>query len=243
MVEHPCAPERSGRSSQVVAFAKVFVADGPMDPKLLALYRQTADARAKAEAAAAATDWPDLCLYQSADEALAQAGGAKVVFLGDSITELWQFGDPGLFTAGVVDRGVSGQTSGQALLRTYQDVVALHPKVVHIMIGANDVAGNTGPNRPEDFKNNLRAMVDIAKAHGIKVVVGSILPIAVVGWIEQYAREEGLTYVDYYSAVVGPDGGMREGYSRDGVHPLTKAYRFMRPLAEAGIAEALQLAR
>ena len=179
----------------------------------------------------------------------------KVVFFGNSITELWQAADPSLFTGGTVDRGISGQTSGQGLVRFYADVVALHPKVVHILVGTNDIAGNNGPNRPEDFKNNISAMVDIAKANHIQVILASITPAGVIpwrseinasarivelnAWIAAYAKARGLVYVDYHRALAGPDGAMKPGFSRDGVHPLRSGYALMTPLAKAAVAKAL----
>jgi lysophospholipase L1-like esterase len=198
-------------------------------------------------------DWADLCRYRTANAALSQ--GADGVFLGDSITELWQAADPDLFTHGIVNRGVSGQTSGQALLRFYPDVVALHPRVVHILIGTNDVAGNNGPSRLDDVENNIRAMVDIAKAHHIKVILGSVPPatsffwrpqvvptpkiLAINQWMRAFANSEGLTYLDYYTALAAPGGGIRGGLSRDGVHPLKSGYAIMTPLASAALKKAL----
>ena len=253
MVDQPCAPGTSGRSPTMETFARAMVKDGPIDLSVMKGYAKEAADNAKADEARAKNDWADLCRYRAANEAL--PGGAKVVFIGNSITELWRAADPDLFTGGVVDRGVSGQTSGQTLLRFYPDVVALHPHVVHIMVGANDVAGNNGPSRPEDLKNNIRAMVDIAKANHIAVVLASITPAssfswrkelhpaaqikALNAWMADYARREGLTYVDYWSALAGPDGGMREGLSRDGVHPLVSGYGIMKPLAQAAIAQAM----
>lgn len=249
MVDQPCAPGSSGRLPGVEAMARELVKDGPMDMSVMKTYAKDIAESAKIGEAQAKNDWANLCLYRAAD-----AEGAKVVFLGDSITELWRVADPDFFTQGVVDRGISGQTSPQALLRFQQDVVALHPRVVHIMIGTNDVAGNTGPNRPEDLKNNIRAMVDMAKAHHIAVVLASIPPASVFAWnkalhpapqikalnawLAGYAKQEGLVYVDYWSALANAEGGMRDGLSRDGVHPLVSGYRIMEPLAKAAIAKA-----
>jgi hypothetical protein len=129
-----------------------------------------------------ARDFADLCHYKSDNVALLKGARPTVVFMGDSITEAWGPGDASLFTLGVVDRGISGQTSPQMLLRFYQDVVALHPKAVHIMAGTNDVAGNTGSSSPDDFKNNIRAMVDLARSNHIRVVLASILPAERFPW-------------------------------------------------------------
>ncbi len=259
LTAQPCAAGSSGRSDVELAFARASVADGPIDPAVLKPFAEGAAERARAEALRRRTDWPDLCRYRAQNQALEAAGGARVVFLGDSITELWQAADPALFTAGVVDRGVSGQTSGQALLRFYDDVVALHPKVVHLLIGTNDIAGNNGPSRPEDLQNNIRAMVELARANNIQIVLASITPAAAFSWrpavrpagpiaamnrwLSGLAAREGLIYVDYASVLAGPDGGMRDGLSRDGVHPLIRGYALMKPLALEAIAKALRAAR
>ncbi len=254
MVQQPCAPGASGRSPAMETFARAMVQDGPIDPTAMRGYAREAAENGKADEVRLKNDWADLCRYRAANEAL-KPGEAKVVFIGNSITELWRAADPELFTNGVVDRGVSGQTSGQTLLRFYPDVVALHPRVVHIMVGTNDVAGNNGPSRPEDLKNNVRAMVDIAKAHHIAVILASITPassfswrkelhpaaqiVALNAWLSDFARQEGLTYADYYRVLVGPDGGMMPGKSRDGVHPLVSGYALMKPLAQAAIAKSM----
>ena len=258
LTDQPCPAGSSGRPEALMAFARAAVSDGPIDPAVIKAYAEGAAERAKADALQVKNDWADVCLYRAANDALA-AGGARVVFLGDSITELWQAADPELFSHGVVDRGISGQTSGQALLRFYPDVVALRPKVVHIMIGTNDIAGNNGPSRPEDLQNNIRAMVEIAKANHIRVVLASIPPaaaftwrpeihpteqiLAMNHWLSELARREGLIYLDYYAALAAPGGGMREGLSRDGVHPLIKGYALMKPLAQEAVDKALREAR
>ena len=256
LTDQPCPAGSIGRSAALLAFAKSAVTEGPIDPAAMKAYAAVAAEQAKADALQVKNDWADLCLYRTANEELLAAGGARMVFLGDSITELWQAADPELFSHGVVDRGISGQTSGQALLRFYPDVVALHPKVVHLMIGTNDIAGNNGPSRPEDLQNNIRAMVELAKANHIRVVLASIPPaaafpwrpeihpteqiLAMNRWLSELARREGLIYIDYYSALAAPGGGMREGLSRDGVHPLIKGYALMKPLAQEAVDKALR---
>src|ERR1700733_13876212 len=135
----------------------------------------------------------------------------------------------------VVDRGISGQTSPQMLVRFYQDVVALHPLAVHIMAGTNDVAGNTGPSSPDDFKNNIRAMVDLATANHIRVVLASILPAErfswrpeiqpveqirqLNSWLLQFTVQHHLIYADYYSSLTTSSSAFRPELSNDGVHP------------------------
>jgi len=258
MVDQPCPPGSFGRTDVEEAFARTVVTDGPMDVTVLKAYMAGAAERTKADADRLTRDWADLCRYRQADADVVKNGGAKVVFLGNSITELWQAADPDLFKEGVVNRGISGQTSGQALARFYQDVVQLHPKVVHIMEGTNDVAGNAGPNRPEDFKNNIRAMVDIAKSNHIQVILASITPAGKISWqpalkpvpiilelntwLEAYAKSRSLIYVDYYSALATPEGAMPAAISRDGVHPTRAGYSSMTPLAKAVIAKALSQA-
>ena len=200
-----------------------------------------------------ARDWPGACHYKAANAAL-RGHAPKVVFMGDSITELWGRADPTMFGNDIVDRGISGQTTEQMLTRFMQDVVDLKPHVVHIMGGTNDIAGNTGPNSPEDFKNTMRAMVTLARANHIAVILGSIPPsnkfswqpkltpaprIAELNaWLRGFAAEVHAEFVDYHSALVGSDGEFPAKLSNDGVHPNTAAYAIMRPLAEAAIARA-----
>jgi len=211
-------------------------------------------------------DWPNLAKYRAANNAL-PAPGAKedrVVFMGDSITEFWGRpardaapGTPNSFFPDepYIDRGISGQTSPQMLLRFQQDVIALKPAVVLILAGTNDIAENTGKMEPVDTQNNIRSMVELARANGIAPVLCSITPsksfwwhtdlkpakdiVAMNRWIAQYAAEQHLPYVDYYTPLAAPDGGMNPDYSGDGVHPNPKGYAVMAPLAEAGIAKAL----
>jgi len=136
---------------------------GAKPPPLPAAGDEKLQAYLKKHAEDLVRDFPDLCHYKSDNEGILKEAHPKAVFMGDSITEGWGVGDPSLFNRSVLDRGISGQTSPQMLARFYQDVVALHPQAVHIMAGTNDVAGNTGPSSPEDFKNNIRAMVDLAR--------------------------------------------------------------------------------
>lgn len=197
-------------------------------------------------------DWPALCHYRDADHAVAVA--PRAVLIGDSITEFWLPTAPGLFADGIVDRGISGQTSPQMVARFYQDVVRLHPRVVHIMCGTNDIAGNTGPSSAEDYANAILAMIDLAHANGIAVVLGSIPPAGAFGWrpafhpagdiialntwLRQLAQQRGLVYADYHSAMADAAGAMKPGLSTDGVHPNAAGYAVMEPIARAAIAEA-----
>jgi lysophospholipase L1-like esterase len=201
-----------------------------------------------------ARDFADLCRYKSDNAAILKGAHPTAVFMGDSITEGWGVGDPSLFSRAVVDRGISGQTSPQMLMRFYQDVVALQPRAVHIMAGTNDVAGNTGPSSPDDFKNNIRAMVDLARANHIQIILASIppaerfpwrpdiQPVEVIrqlnAWLRQFAGQHKLIYADYYSALKTPSGAFRAELSNDGVHPNSDGYAAMRPIAVAALRKA-----
>ena len=201
-----------------------------------------------------ARDWPYLCRYKAENAQVIASGRPDIVFMGDSITEMWQLVDPTMFNDKVIDRGISGQTSPQMLVRFMQDVVSLRPHAVHILAGTNDIAGNTGPNAPDDYKNNIRAMVALAKANGIAVILGSIPPAnpsiwrpdvrpgpqvrALNTWLREFAAENHLGYVDYYSAMVDEQGGLKSILSPDGVHPNHDGYAVMKPLARAAISAA-----
>ncbi len=220
-----------------------------------------ANAQAVTEMRAKLADWPQLARYGAEDGYTPPpAGGEKrVVFYGDSITDGWgRRPNTGTFFPGkpYVNRGISGQTTPQMLVRFEQDVVKLRPAVVLILAGTNDVAGNTGPETPEMIEDNFRAMTAIAKANGIKVVLASITPVfrypwkpeveavgeirALNAWMKEFCGKEGLVYLDYYTALKDERGGMREGTSFDGVHPNAAGYAVMTPLAEKAIAEALR---
>jgi lysophospholipase L1-like esterase len=195
------------------------------------------------------------CRFRDDDRAIIAAGTRpNVVFMGDSITEGWKTTDPGYFGEGRVNRGISGQTTPQMVLRFDQDVIALHPAVVHILAGANDIAGNTGPMTLTQTEANIRRMAESARAHGIRVVIGSGLPARAFPWrpekhpaaaiaelnqrLRDYAHRRGFTYADYYGAMADPDGGMRSGISIDGVHPNAAGYAMMEPIADAAIQAA-----
>lgn len=204
-------------------------------------------------------DWPDLARYRSADAALPAPapGEQRVVFLGDSITDRWgrKVGD---FFPGkpYINRGISGQTTPQMLIRFQQDVVQLHPAAVVLLAGTNDIARNTGPSTPQMIENNFASMAAIAKHYGIKMIIASILPAAryhwrpeingaqeireVNQWLKAFSEQNGLVYLDYYSAMADEAGGMRPGLSSDEVHPTEKGYAIMAPLAEAAIHKALK---
>lgn len=177
-----------------------------------------------------------------------------MVFFGDSITQGWNLAEsfPG---KPYVNRGISGETTSNMLLRFRQDVIAIAPKVVVFLAGTNDIAGNTGPISLEAMEANLASMVELAELHGIRVVLGSVLPAydypwnpglepvakiaALNAWLKSYAAEQGLVYVDYYSAMQDERHGLPENLSHDGVHPNKAGYAVMAPLAEQGITQAL----
>ena len=205
------------------------------------------------------TDWPYLARYKDADRKLAAPapGENRVVYMGDSITEGWHFEGPEGTFAGkpYINRGISGQTSPQMVLRFRQDVIDLQPKVVVILAGTNDIAENTGPMTLEQTEDNLRSMADLASFNHIKVVLCSVLPAydfpwhrglnpapkidQLNEWIKSYAADKGYVYVDYHSAMKDPRDGLPSTLSKDGVHPTSAGYAIMAPLAEAGIAKAL----
>lgn len=190
----------------------------------------------------AARDWPGLCRYRAENAAL--SGPVRVVFMGDSISELWKAADPDLFTHGVLDRGISGQTSAQMLLRFQADVIALHPRAVHILAGTNDVAGNTGPTTEQAYKDNIVAMATLARANGIRVILGAMPPagafwwapamkpaariVALNRWLADYARFNGFGFVDYHTPLATPDGALDPRFANDGVHPNSTGYAVMR---------------
>jgi lysophospholipase L1-like esterase len=205
------------------------------------------------------TDFPNLARFKEEDMALGAPapGENRVVFMGDSITEGWHFkGADGFFNGKpYINRGISGQTTPQMVLRMHQDVIALKPRVVVILAGTNDIAGNTGPMTLEQTEANLAAMAEIAAANHIRVVLCSVTPafdypwfpdltpapkiIALNAWIKSYAEANGHVYVDFHTAMKDGRDGLPPALSKDGVHPLPAGYTVMTPLVEAGIAKAL----
>jgi lysophospholipase L1-like esterase len=197
--------------------------------------------------------------YAADDEALGPpaAGTQRVVFFGDSITDNWGRKAGTFFTGKpYVNRGISGQTTAQMLLRFAQDVVHLQPAAVIILAGTNDVAENTGPYTDEQIKDNFRSMVAIAKQNHIRVILASIPPAdkfpwkpgiepaariqTLNTWLKTYAAEQKLVYLDYYSVLATPEGAMKPDLAIDkAVHPNTAGYDLMQPLAEAAIAKSL----
>jgi lysophospholipase L1-like esterase len=201
-------------------------------------------------------DWPELARYREANTQVGTPAKreSRVVFLGDSITDMWKLSDsfPG---KPYVNRGISGQTTPQMLLRFRQDVIALKPRVVVILAGTNDIAENTGPITLEGIEDNLMSMAELAQKNGIRVVFASVLPAArypwkpsiqPVGkirslnqWMKQYAAQTGEEFLDYFTALADQESALKAGLGDDGVHPNPAAYAIMAPLAEKAIAKAL----
>ncbi|HEV8364281.1 MAG TPA: SGNH/GDSL hydrolase family protein [Gemmatimonadaceae bacterium] len=202
-------------------------------------------------------DWAYLKRYQQ-ENALLTPSKDRVVFMGNSITEGWAKHFPTLFPGKpYIGRGISGQTTPQMLVRFRQDVIVLKPKVVVILAGTNDIAGNTGPSTIEMIEDNLASMTEVAQANGIRVVLSAVLPVydypwkpglepagkimALNAWMKDYAAKRGAIYLDYHSAMQDARHGLKAELTYDGVHPNEAGYRVMAPLAERAIQEALRL--
>jgi lysophospholipase L1-like esterase len=207
-----------------------------------------------------ADDFGELKRYREADATLKPPapGENRVVFLGDSITDYWKLADyfPG---KPYINRGIDGQTAPQMLVRFRQDVIALHPRVVVVLAGTNDVAGVTGPARNEDIEANYASMAESARLHHVRVVFASLLPVnnytedakesfslrprerilALNTWLKDYCAKNGFVYLDYFSAVVDDKHMMRRDLSDDGLHPNASGYKIMAPLAQKAIASAI----
>ncbi len=211
-------------------------------------------------------DWANLARYREDNRTLPRpdAGAARVVFMGDSITDAWQQPRFGGFFPGkpYVDRGISGQTTPQMLVRFRPDVIDLQPKAVVILAGTNDIFGNTGLMTNEDVEGNLASMSELAHAHNIKVVLSSILPVsnyhtapngvpqtqarpmarikAINEWMKSHAASHGDVYLDYFPAMTDASGLLRSELSADDLHPNVAGYAIMGPLAQAAIDRALR---
>lgn len=205
-------------------------------------------------------DFGELKRYRDADAALAPTAAKenRVVFLGDSITDYWKLAD---YFSGkpYINRGIDGQTTPQMLVRFRRDVIDLHPKVLVVLAGTNDIAGVTGPARDEDIEANYASMAELARAHHIRVVFASLLPahnyteeakesfalrpreriLALNAWLKYYCAKNGLVYLDYFSALIDDRGMLRRDLSDDGLHPNAVGYKIMAPLAEEAIAHTL----
>ncbi|MGB9204824.1 MAG: GDSL-type esterase/lipase family protein [Terriglobales bacterium] len=205
-------------------------------------------------------DYAQLAEYRDADSALKPpaSGEQRVVFIGDSITNNWDLAKyfPG---RPYVNRGIGWQNTAQMLLRFRQDVINLHPRVVVILGGTNDISGAYGVMSPEDIESNYQSMAQLARSNGIEVIFASVLPVhnytpvsldvyathppekilALNRWLQEYSKANGYLYLDYWPALVDEKGLMRKDFSEDGCHPNVAGYHVMAPLAEAAIAKAL----
>lgn len=203
-------------------------------------------------------DWAELGRYQKDNAALPPplAGERRVVFYGDSITEGWGANGVPFFPGKpYLNRGISGQTTAQMLVRFRQDVIELHPAAVVMLAGTNDLAGNTGYATLAMIEDNLRSMTELAQAHDIRVVLSSVLPVAdypwrpgvrpaakvraLNAWLRDYAQTRAAIYLDYHTAMSNAEGGLDARLAADGVHPTPAGYAVMAPLAQAAVEEAL----
>lgn len=206
-----------------------------------------------------AQDWANLSKYENENTLLSpkQVGEKRIVLMGDSITEFWLPIHPEFFAGkSYIDRGISGQTTPQMLIRFRPDVINLQPDVVVILAGVNDIAGNTGPTTPEKIFGNITSMVELAKANAIKVILCSILPANDFYWrpndkaaatiiqlnqlIKSYADKHHMPYIDYHAVMADASNGLPKEFSNDGVHPNLKGYQIMEPLLEKAIQQILK---
>ena len=192
-------------------------------------------------------DWPNLAKYKSENKILHddENNGNRIVLIGDSITEGWSLSDPNFFkNNNLINRGISGQTSPQMLIRFKQDAIHLKPSLIVINAGTNDIAANTGPSSAEMIFDNITSMAEIGFKHSIKVALSTILPVDKFQWnetvkdaperitnvnslLKKYSEENNLTFINYYSAMVNENKGMKSHYANDGVHPTKEGYDVM----------------
>ncbi|MBO2008963.1 GDSL-type esterase/lipase family protein [Hymenobacter negativus] len=206
-------------------------------------------------------DWAELARYATANQRLPAPAPSRprVVIIGNSITEGWVKEDSVFFrgkTYEYVGRGISGQTTGKTLVRFRADVIDLHPAAVVILVGTNDIAENSGPYNPQTTMNNIMSMCELAKAHGIRVVLGSVAPSTDFWWrkglnpapkilalnqqLKAYATQQHLAYYDIHTALKDEQNGLKKAYGEDGVHPNMAGYRVMEPLLNQAVAAALK---
>jgi len=206
-------------------------------------------------------DWANLKKYAADNEQYkTETHGNSVVFMGNSITEGWVNSSPEFFSENnYIGRGISGQTTPQMLIRFMPDVIDLHPKVVVILAGTNDIAGNTGFSSVKMITDNIKAMAQLAVANNIKVILCSILPVfdypwrkglnpvdkieEINQWLKKYALENGHIYLDYFTQMADERKGLMKEYSEDGVHPNQKGYSLMEPLTNTAIHKAINMSK
>ncbi|MGX1930363.1 SGNH/GDSL hydrolase family protein [Flagellimonas sp. 2504JD4-2] len=205
-----------------------------------------------------AQDWANLQKYQEANSSLSvpMKGEDRIVFMGNSITEGWSVANPQFFEGKpYINRGISGQTTPQMLLRFRQDVIALQPKVVLILAGTNDIAGNTGPMTLQQIHDNILSMVQLAQSNGIHPIICSVVPAFDYPWrpglepnlkipklnslLKETAMQMDIVYLDYFSSMADERNGLPKELAEDGVHPTSKGYKIMESLAEKAIQQAL----
>lgn len=200
-------------------------------------------------------DWAGLRAFAQVNRNLTVE--PEVVFMGNSITEGWFNYHPDFFKKNnFACRGIGGQTSSEMLVRFRQDVIELHPRVVAILAGTNDIAMNNGYIALENTFQNIVSMCELAKFNGIRVVLCSVLPCDRFSWrpeikpaaavaelntmLRQYAAEHKIPYVDYHAALDNGSGGLDARISRDGCHPTLYGYTLMEPMVVEGINKALR---
>ena len=204
-------------------------------------------------------DWNQLGRYHADNQRLKAlpAEPRRVVFLGDSITDGWKLAQT-FPDQPYVNRGISGQTTAQMLVRMYPDVINLKPAALIILAGTNDISRNTGPVTLAQIADDFRAMTELAKAHGIKVILCTVMPVSdytsrkqterrppadilkLNAWLKEYAAASGAILADYYAATVDEKGFLKDGFSGDGLHPNARGYELMAPVAASAIRKALQ---
>jgi lysophospholipase L1-like esterase len=223
----------------------------PPTPEQMAAFRKAMEERLR-------NDWAYLARYKddNAEIGAPAPGEERVIFYGNSITDFWINIMPEFFTGKpYIDRGISGQTTPQMLVRFRQDVINLKPKVVVILAGINDINGNTGPSTNEMIEDNIRSMVEIAKANNIQVVLSSVLPcdsiyvrpdlhpaervLLLNVWLQKYASENQCIYLNYFPGLANEKNGLKEEYTDDGIHPNKAGYEVMAPLADEAVKKAL----
>jgi lysophospholipase L1-like esterase len=214
----------------------------------------------KAEEERLHNDWANLGRFRDDNKKIGipVAGEKRIVFMGNSITEGWSRVDSDFFSGkSYVNRGISGQTTPQMLVRFRPDAINLKPAVIVILAGVNDIAGNTGPSTLDMIEDNLASMVDLAKVNGIPIVLSSVLPafdfpwrpgmqpaekvVQLNAWIKNYAEKNGCIYLDYFTPMADERNGLKKELTYDGVHPNLSGYKIMEPLVESAIQKALEI--